>query len=237
MKPTTLASALCLLAATAAAGPPLPADITALSDGLARIELTKACVPKTAAFLDRYVAAHTTEHGTLFFVPLPDDTGAVEYHAVALFTFAQRRWIYDHELGLLPSDLPPGDFDHKWAQPIVAGILRAALPAAQAARTRQRRLSGCPGARDPRAQALDAASMLGRPLRAAVIHIAGDGGHATAWDFVDLVWVYAPGRGSSWARPDGVKNYHALVADALANLGLKQPFEILPVTDDKPPDS
>ena len=236
VKTTTLASVLLLTAASAATGRPLPADVTELSDSLARIELTKACVPKTAAFLDRYLAAHLTEKGTLFFVPLTDETGAVDYHAVALFTFEQRRWIYDHELGLLPSDLPIGDFDHKSAQPIVARILRSELPAAQAAYTRERRLLGSPSVRDTRAQALDAASMLGLPLRAAVIRIAGDGGHATAWDFVDQVWVYAPGRGSSWARPDGAKSYHALVAEALAHLGLKQPFEILPVIDAKAPD-
>jgi hypothetical protein len=230
MKTTTLASLLFLTAASAAAGGPLPADVLKLSADLARIELTQACVPKTAAFLDRYLAAHVTEKGTLFFVPLTDETGAVDYHAEALFTFAQRRWIYDHELGLLPSELPIGDFDHKSAQPIVAGILRSALPEAQVAYTRERRLFGRHNPGDTRAQARDAASMLGRRLRAAVICIAGDGGHATAWDFVAQVWVYVPGRGSSWVRPDGVKNYHSLVAEGLAKLGLKQPFEVRPVT-------
>ncbi|HVU18506.1 MAG TPA: hypothetical protein VHD32_16505 [Candidatus Didemnitutus sp.] len=234
MKTAALASVLSLTV-TSAAARALPPDIIALSDRLARIELTKACVPKTAAFLDRYLAAHATESGTFFLVPLSDKVGTVEYHAVALFTFGQRRWIYDHELGVLPSDLPVENLDLKAAQPVVAHILRSELPRAQAAYTRQQELCGGPSGRDVRAQALASAEMLGFPLRAAVIRLSPGGGEATAWDFMDQVWVYAPGRGTSWARPDGVKRYRTLVSEALAKLGLKPSFEIFPVTADKPP--
>jgi hypothetical protein len=221
---------LLMTATTLTTAKPAPADARQLADTLAQIDLRNGCVPKAAAFVHRYLLDHPKETGNLYFLTLADDRGGEDGHAVALFTHEQQMWIYDYELGVMPTQIAAANFDWRSAQKTVAKLLRERLREAVAARRMEKTPIILPVAPSCEEQVLAASAMLSRTMKVAVIKTGRDSrSGACAWDLVGRVWVYSPEHGTAWATPDGQRSYEQLVGEALGKFGVREAFELFNV--------
>lgn len=190
--------------------------------------LPNGCVPEAILFLRHYLEQHPKESGEVVCFS-ENENRQVYGHSIALFSTEGRVAFWDHELGACETPLQVSQWNRSADLPKVKKRYLAAI--ARKKDLIRRGLEPPPPviARDSKEWSLLATRKLTEVGIDALVVKLESGEFATTFSYGGLQWVYFPRFGAAWVRPDGKKTRKMLIAEALAEMDLRDDFEVLKI--------